>query len=244
MNRAAATASRLPRAEVVERRDVTRELFVLRLRPEIPFGFAPGQYCTIGVDGTERPYSIVSAPHEPCLELFVEVVPHGDLTPKLRSLRAGDVVSLRPRAKGVFTLERGAASHLMVATVTGIAPFVSMLRDAVHRGGPTARFFILHGASYHEELVYRDELESLAARHPEKIAYVPTVSRPTDDRNRAWRGATGRVNTLVEEHVERLALTPADTAVYACGHPGMIEDVARRLASRSFTVREERYWTE
>jgi NAD(P)H-flavin reductase len=241
---AAKAPRQLPRAEVVARRDVTRDLFVLQIRPEMPYSFTPGQYCTIGVDGTERPYSIVSAPHEPLLELFVELLPHGELTPKLDRLRPGDVVSLRPRAKGVFALAPGAASHLMVATVTGIAPFVSMLRDALHRGGPTARFVVLHGGSYADELAYCDELAALAARHPGTIAYVPTVSRPAEAPNRGWRGATGRVNTLVEAAVERFALTPAETAAYACGHPGMVTDVAAQLGPRGFSVREERYWTE
>ena len=60
-----------------------------------------GQYCTIGLEGIERPYSIVSSPHEPYLELFLERVPHGALTPRLWGLRLGDPVSLRPRPKGL-----------------------------------------------------------------------------------------------------------------------------------------------
>jgi len=237
-------AKSLPTAEVIERRDVTSDLLVLRLRPALPYSFTPGQYCTIGVDGTERPYSIVSAPHEPSLELFVELVPEGELTRRLWRLRRGDVVSLRPRPKGVFTLDRGHAAHLMVATVTGIAPFVSMLRDAFHRGERGLRFVVLQGASYQDEFAYRDELEALAARHPEAVAYVPTVSRPAESRNRGWRGATGRVNALVAQTVERFGLAAAETAVYACGHPAMIEDLSARLAPRGFAVKEERYWTE
>src|SRR4029453_7926408 len=61
---------------------------------------------------------------------FLELVPHGELTPKLWTLRVGDAVSLRRRPKGVFTLEEKFPVHLLVATVTGIAPFVSMLRSA------------------------------------------------------------------------------------------------------------------
>jgi len=113
---------------------------VIRLEPEIPYTFAPGQYCTIGLEGIERPYSIVSSPHEPYLELFVELVPHGALTPRLWSLRLGDPVSLRPRPKRVFTLQERSPSHLMVATVTGIAPFVSTLGFTLHHGDRRFRF--------------------------------------------------------------------------------------------------------
>lgn len=133
---------------MTERRNLTPDLAVVRLQPEIPYAFTPGQYCTIGLDGVERPYSIVSSPHEPFLELFLELVQHGELTPKLWTLRVGDAVSLRPRPKGVFTLEEKFPVHLMVATVTGIAPLVSMLRHAIHRGERRFRFVVLQGASY------------------------------------------------------------------------------------------------
>jgi NAD(P)H-flavin reductase len=69
------------------------------------------------------------------------------------------------------------------------------------------------------------------------------VSRPGEERNRGWAGATGRVNTMVEEHVERLGPAGPTTA-YACGHPGMIEDVARHLTPRGFLVKEKKYWKE
>lgn len=233
----------MARAWVIERRDVTDDLLVLLLEPDAPFAFAPGQYCTIGLGGVERPYSIVSSPHEPFLELFVERVPQGALTPRLWAVRAGDVLTLRPRAKGLFALAADHPTHLMVATVTGIAPFVSMIRLALHRGDPHV-FHVLHGASFSDELVYDAELAAAAARWPGRIAYVPTVSRPDDPRNRGWRGATGRVNLLVEAYAAAYGLAPATTMAYACGHPGMTRDVVARLGARGFTVREERYWPE
>ena len=214
----------------------------MRLEPEVPFAFVPGQHCTIGVAGIERPYSIVSSPGDPCLELFLELVPHGALTPILWKLRPGDRVSLRPRAKGLFTLEGPYRRHLMVATVTGIAPFVSMVRFALGRGDCRFRFDVLQGAAYADELAYAAELEAAARRAPDVVTFVPTVSRPADERNRGWRGAVGRVNAIVEARVAGLELTPRDTAVYACGHPGMVEDVVARLGPRGFAVKEERYW--
>ena len=70
------------------------------------------------------------------------------------------------------------------------------------------------------------------------------MSRPGEERNRGWAAATGRVNTVVEEHVERLGLPAGSTTAYACGHPGMSEDVARPLTPRGFLVKEEKYWKE
>ena len=62
----------LPQARLVYRRDVTEDLMVIKLEPvDGPFSFKPGQYCTLGKEGVERAYSIVSAPYEPELEIFV-----------------------------------------------------------------------------------------------------------------------------------------------------------------------------
>jgi ferredoxin--NADP+ reductase len=100
--------------------------------PGAEFSFLPGQYATLGVEKDsrrlERPYSIVSSPHENELEFFFELVPHGETTPPLYDLQLGDVVLLRKSAKGRFTLDRSQpqrTNHLLLSTVTGVAPFVS-----------------------------------------------------------------------------------------------------------------------
>jgi NAD(P)H-flavin reductase len=230
-------------AEIVRRVDLTPEHFKIWLRCAEPFPFEPGQYCTIGTGGIERPYSIVSSPHEPLLELFVELIPppEGHLTPLLHALAVGDTVTLRPRAKGVFRLRPEFRNHVMVATVTGIAPFVSMLRH--RREGPPddKRIYVLEGASYLDELGYDAELRELASRDP-AIVFVPTCSRPADPRNAGWAGQVGRVHTLVERYVGEWGLAAHETCIYACGHPGMIEDVRRRFAGSGFTFEEERFW--
>ena len=65
----------LSQATLVERSDITDDLMVIKMRPgEGHFNFKPGQYCTLGLDGIERAYSIASAPHEGVLELFVDLL--------------------------------------------------------------------------------------------------------------------------------------------------------------------------
>jgi NAD(P)H-flavin reductase len=234
----------VPTARLVERRDITSDLWIIRLEPSIPFTFKPGQYCTIGIEGIERPYSISSAPHEGYIEIFIELVPEGELTPSLYHLQVGDEVTIRPKAKGVFTMDPGFPNQLLVCTVTGVVPYISWLRDYLHRGDSGHRFYVLQGASYEDEFAYDKELAELAQRHPQLITYVPTVSRPQEERNRGWRGEQGRVNLLVEQYIERFGLDPSTTIVYACGHPGMIEDVKQRFTAKGFKVKEERFWKE
>ena len=122
------------RARVIERQDFASDLWKIRIEPEAPFRFAAGQYATLGVRSgdklVERAYSIVSSPYEESVECFIELVPEGDLTPLLFRLNPGDDLKMRKIAKGRFTLDlqSGRTKHLLLCTVTGIAPFVSYVR--------------------------------------------------------------------------------------------------------------------
>ena len=247
---------RFTTAEITRREDFTEDLWRIWLKPEQSFLFKPGQYCTIGYEGIERAYSIVSSPREKEIELFIELVPPPDgvLTPLLYDLHPGDSVTLRPRAKGIFILKPEVKNHLFMATVTGIVPYVSILRYHLEtlQGIDNApglqppgdfNFFVLEGASYTHEFGYDDELARLARDH-DYIHFVPTISRPDDEKNASWTGETGRVNMLTEKYIDRYGLSPDDTIVYACGHPQMIEDVKRRLDGTGFRVEEERFWKE
>src|SRR6266852_3970414 len=124
------------RARLIERIDFSEDLALFRFRPDSAVSFQPGQYATLALeDGDrliQRPYSIVSSPYEPFLEFFFELVPAGALTPRLWDLRVDDEVLIRNRIVGRFTLDEtsGMKCHAMAATVTGVAPYLSMARTA------------------------------------------------------------------------------------------------------------------
>lgn len=216
---------------ILERQEIAPGL--LRLRVERPSGFAfrAGQHVKFGLPGNRRSYTLVSAPHEPHLEFFIELLPGGRLSEPMRSVIEGAPTALGPAGKGSFVIDSSVSNHVFVATVTGIAPFVSILRDQVRQGFSAGRFLVLHGASYAEELGYADELKALAAAYPARIEYVPTVSRPTESRNQGWTGTTGRVDALFAPALRSRGLPAGDTAVYACGNSGMIRNV-RAVAGR------------
>ena len=236
----------LPTAKIVRRQDYTEDLFKIWLEPSVPFNFKPGQYITIGCHDIERPYSIASAPYEEQIELFIEYVEPqygGKLTPLLYAQHVGDVVSMRPRPKGIFCLNGAYTDHVLVGTVTGIVPYVSYIRQYLRDGRTGHRFFVMEGASHQDEFIYDTEFEALAKKHG-FIEFVSTISRPQAERNRGWRGPTGRVNTIVEEHVARWGLSKDNTLMYLCGNPGMIEDVKERMGSQGWKYCEERFWKE
>jgi len=241
------------RARITRRVDFSPELWMVRVRASGEFKFNPGQYATLGVPGKhkvlERPYSIASAPFEDELEFFFELVPQGELTPELYKLRVGDEMFMRKVPKGRFVLDtsKDQTNHLLVSTVTGVAPFVSYIR-LLMREWREQRFhgqhqlYLLNGASRSWEFGYLDELNQYAAEVP-WVKYVPTVSRPWDDPT--WSGETGRVDDLVRKYTDMWNLDGRNTIAYLCGHPEMIENTKGILKRRGFpkeTVKEEVYW--
>lgn len=240
-------------ARIFERRDVAKDLWTLRVDPGGEFTFRAGQYATLGVvtpeKHHERPYSIVSAPHEKFLEFFFELVPHGQVTPRLHVCHVGDEITLRKTAKGNFTLDLSGerTNHLLVATVTGVAPFVSYIRSLYRdwkgaKFNGTHRLFILDAASRSWEFGYSDEIKGVAGEVP-WLTYVPTVSRPWEDKG--WSGETGRVDDVIRKYTDLWNLTPADTIVYVCGHPNMIENargIVRRRGWQESGIRAEAYF--
>jgi len=125
------------RASITRREDYSPTLWSVWLKPPEPLIFRAGQYVAFGVDNQdkvlERAFSIASSPYEPELEFFIEKVTEGALSPQLYDLRVGDCVFMRKKAKGIFNVDvkSGHTQHFLISTVTGIAPYISMVRTLV-----------------------------------------------------------------------------------------------------------------
>ncbi len=220
-------------ATVVSRRDPSERLAIVSVRPdgwELPV-FEPGQFATLGLPDPEggaprkRVYSIASAPGQPALEFYVQLVKEGSFTTLLWPHQPGDRIHLSPTIAGRFTLQsvpRG-ADLLLVGTGTGIAPFVSMLRHHAGRGR-WRRCIIAHGARSEAELGYRAELETLAAADP-SVIFLPVVSRAPAG---TWGGLTGRVQTLLDD---TLWSGPTGADQTGADRPGAAADSARASCS-------------
>jgi ferredoxin-NADP reductase len=236
----AATAFPSP-GTVLERIDLTADLMILRLARPPGFEFQPGQAVRIGIGNVSHPYTIASAPSAPYLELCIELVPNGQLTPLLFALHPGDVLRLGSAAKGELVLDESVSDHLMFATVTGVAPFISIWRQELTAPGAGRRFLLLHGASLSKELVYREELEQLARALP-NASYVPAISRPDDPANQGWTGERGRLPSIADRWAERFELEPGRCRVYACGNPAMVGAIAAQLEQPGVPVSIESFW--
>jgi len=239
-------------ATLVRRVDLTAELAYFWVKMDgHATPFEAGQYMTTGVmtEGKilQRPYSVASAPsvaNSEGYEFFVRWVPILRFTTALWRLQGGHRMRIIG-PKGRFMLEPDdTRSHLYVSTGTGIAPFLSMIRETVFRGRPR-RTVLINGCSFADELGYRSELETWQADPGYRLSYEPTISRMADPRNAAWTGRTGRAEQVVWDVCREHGLKPERTVVYICGNPEMILNVERVLMDRGFPefhVKKELYW--
>jgi ferredoxin/flavodoxin---NADP+ reductase len=258
-------------ATVLAREDLSETVFLLRVQPDgVPAPpFEPGQFVQVGLplptparDGSgelrirlqKRSYSLASAPGDPRgLELCLAHVAQGRLTPALRKLAPGARLFVDPNPLGGFTLEGIPPERdlVLVATGTGVAPYVSM-RRAYAGKGRWRRMAILHGVREVADLCYRQELEQ-AARSDPSFVYLPLVSRESDPAR--WSGSKGRVQQLLEsarlQELARIELSPQGCHVLLCGNPAMIDETRALLEQRGFApdtyekqggLRFERYW--
>ena len=240
-------------APITRRQDYSPTLWSVWMKPPEPLVFKAGQYVAFGVDNhdkvLERAFSIVSSPYEPELEFFIEKVPEGALSPQLYELQVGDCVYMRKKAKGIFNLDlkSGHTQHFLISTVTGIAPYISMVRTLVRdlkegRLSQPFRFVALQGVSRSDEFGYDRELLKLADEHG-WLTYIQTISRPWEDPE--WKGERGRVDDLIRKYADQLDLAPETTTAYLCGNAGMIVNargILRRCGFEQSSIKEETYW--
>ncbi len=265
-----------PNAVLTQRIELAPGLGIFRIAPDgwpLP-DFAPGQFAVIGLPASaprtklsdpeesgdpdrfiRRAYSIASSSlAREYIEVFANLVRSGEFTPRLFALEPGNRLWMGPKITGMFTMgEVPKDAHVvMVATGTGLAPYMSMIRTEMVCGGPR-RFAVLHGARHSWDLGYRAELVTMQRLWP-GLTYLATVSRPEEEPV-PWGGETGYVQDLWTRR--RLDATwgfrpsPADTHVFLCGNPEMVDGMTAILAGEGFRehsrmqpgqIHAEKFW--
>ncbi len=270
-------AQDLTNAVVSQKIELAPELIILQVRAdgwELP-EFEPGQFAVLGLPGRaprsegsdleedtpdpkrliRRAYSIASSSLlREHMEFYINVVRSGALTPRLFALEQGDRVWLGPKVSGAFTLDQAPPTTdvVLVATGTGLAPYMSMLRTRLPRDNGR-RFAVLHGVRQSWDLGYRSEL-TIMQQLCSNLTYLSLISRPANE-HIPWSGMTGYVQDLwAGGFLDRAwgkRPKPEDTQVFLCGNPKMCEDMLALLEAEGFSeqtrkipgqVHIERYW--
>jgi ferredoxin-NADP reductase len=204
----------------------TKSLFL-----EVPGwqGHRAGQHVDVRLtaeDGyqAQRSYSIASAPENGRIELVVEALDDGEVSPYLTDeLRTGDGLELRGPIGGWFAWDAEEGGPLLlVAGGSGIAPLMAMVRHREAAGSDTP-VRLLFSSRSHEEIIFRQELEDLAAEDETlKVIHTLTRSQPEN-----WHGNDRRID---KQMLREVAYPPEDRPLaFVCGPTPLVETVATAL---------------
>ena len=228
---------------VQPRRTLWRLAEVIEVVPETPRtkslllevpgweGHKAGQHVDVRLtaeDGyqAQRSYSIASAPEDERLALTVDRLDDGEVSPYLTDvLMAGDKLELRGPIGGYFAWEaKDGGPLLLVGGGSGVAPLMAMIRHraAANSGVPVR---LLYSSRSYEEIIFREELENLAARNGSlEVIHTLTRSRPE-----GWSGYDRRIDA---EMLAEVGWTLDESPLaFVCGPTSFVEGVANALVS-------------
>ena len=232
-------------------------LVSIRLRRNPAYKFVPGQFARIGLRHESgeiiwRAYSIVSAPAEPFIEFFLVVLPTGEFSSRLGKLVVGDAILVDPTAQGFLTPDRftDGKDLWLFATGTGLAPYISMLRDPPTRAR-FERIVLVVSVRKAEDFAYLAELAALDNAAGAKLIVIKTLTRDEGSTD----ALHGRVTHLTEsgelERAAGFAMDKTRSRFMLCGNPEMVESMRAILKARGFTMNRkltpgniivENYW--
>ena len=230
---------------ITELRTWTPNLFSFKTTRDRGYRFVPGQFARLGVKSDDeivwRAYSIVSAHYDEFLEFYSIVVPNGKFTSQLSQLKVGDKIFIERKSLGFLTTDRFELGKdlWMLATGTGLAPFISILYD-FKTWESYENLVLVHSVRIEDELAYQEVIGNFKqseyfADFASRLHYVQAVTRESvpDTLN-------ARITDLIENgELERkvgFRIEGERSRVMICGNPDMVHETRELLVKRGLTV--------
>lgn len=217
------------KGEVIRYEALSQDVRLLRLKPNKPFAYAPGQFVNLTfwkTDGT-RSYSMAGRLEDAELEFHIRVVPGGRVSSNLdATLKIGDTVKFNGPLGASYLRSQHSKPMLCVATGTGLAPMLSITRGALESGMGNA-IHLLFGARTQDELYGLEMLEQLARRF-KNFNYTLVLDHTTDDKH-YFRG-------VVTDAIAELFSDLRDWRIYLAGSPSMVEAASITCTLRNANI--------
>ncbi len=240
--------------KVAENKQWSNSLYSLYVESEIE-PFQAGQFVKIALEINGevigRPYSLVNPPDSRLLEFYYVEIPNGPLTPHLAKLTSGDRILVAPRAHGFMIIDEVPQSrHLwMMATGTGIAPFLSIL-ETDKPWQRHERVVLVYAVGTLSELGYQENISRILANHSGQFSYIPFLSRETSNFTLHGRIPQAIIDGRLEARVG-MAISAENSQFMLCGNPHMVKDTTNTLIARGLKkhrrfepghITAENYW--
>ena len=217
--------------EITDIHHYTDRLFSFRTERSPAHRFTPGEFTMLSLDGKlKRAYSYTSGPHDDYLEFYSVNIPDGQFTSELSQMLVGDEIMIGRKPTGSLVLTNlepptELANNLwLFATGTGIAPFISLLRDPytfeLYRNGC---IFVVWSVSNKVDLMAFDTFLGDEA----DILYYPIVTKePWYDND--------RITSVIQKDDTMKWISPANSRAMICGNMDFNLDMKTILESRGF----------
>lgn len=207
---------------ILDRHEVADHMITLKTTKPNEFTFVPGQFVQLFIptpegDTKPRSYSIASIPEDDHLLFLIKLLPEGLASNYVRTDSCVGTTIDMSDARGRFIVDQAAPSHLCIATGSGMAPIISMLRSELSIQRSSKEMILYFGVRQMTDLFWQKELATLAVEHP-NFSYHITLSKPEKE----WDGLRGRVTEHIGSH-------HAAHHAYLCGSAPMVMEVRKLL---------------
>src|SRR3989344_7309326 len=219
-------------AEVISKKDLTKDVIELSFTLPETFDFCAGQFVMLRLFHDNvykfKSYSVLSPPSQKGrLDLCIKIIDGGFASEAFKVISIGEKITLRGPF-GQFMFRDQAPEAWFIATGTGVAPFFSMLKEYLPKS--EKKFRLIFGVRKKEDLFYQEEFQALEKKYPH-FHYFPTLSQEE------WEGYCGRVQKHLGEDLQ-------NKDFYICGLKEMVLETQQYLLDRGVAperIHFERY---
>lgn len=200
--------------------------------------FTAGQYVILKINDKTRLYSIASSEKEKeYFDLLVKIIPNGFASNYFLNLKINDEVNFAGIA-GFFNLKKNKNQKIFLATSTGVAPFLSMIRSQNYNF--ESKYFLFWGLRYKKDVYFLEELNKIKEKSKKNFDYKICLSQEKNIEDENKNFVKGRINVGLENFFKKDDYQNSD--FYICGSNDFVEQT--RIYLEKNNVKKEKIFFE
>jgi CDP-4-dehydro-6-deoxyglucose reductase len=219
------------KAKVSKKEYFNGDTIYLKIDRPTKYHFLPGQFLQIFFENIKRSYSIFSKPSEKTIDLCIKLLEGGQASELFKNIEENDEIEIS-EAMGHFIINEDDVERTYVATGSGLAPIVSMIKTSLEDYHHKSKIYLLFGLRHEENIFYQKELETLTSKYP-NFSFDITLSQPKEDAKNLSGRVTAHIPSKVSERKHNY--------FYLCGSPDMVKDVRRLLIDNDVDVKNIKF---